>query len=181
MAHDKEEDFSSSESDITDEGSDGGVDDDEIDDEQVAANLYNQDDLVLEEDVFVEDDGFGEEDDDDVGDLTDEHTINVSENHKFEIVSKDKTYERIETRKRITNSMMTTYELTKIIGVRAQQISSGMEPLVEVDPDIRDTKFIAIQELLQKKMPLIIRRFLPNGVYEDWRVDDLIIPKTVLF
>lgn len=180
MAHDKE-DFSSSESDITDEGSDVGVDDDEIDDEQVAANLYNQDDLVLEDDVFVEEDGFGEEDDDDVGYVTDEHTINVSENHKFEIVSKDKTYERIETRKRITNSMMTTYELTKIIGVRAQQISSGMEPLVEVDPDIRDTKFIAIQELLQKKMPLIIRRFLPNGVYEDWRVDDLIIPKTVLF
>lgn len=180
MAHDKE-DFSSSESDITDEGSDVGVDDDEIDDEQVAANLYNQDDLVLEDDVFVEEDGFGEEDDDDVGYVTDEHTINVSENHKFEIVSKDKTYERIETRKRITNSMMTTYELTKIIGVRAQQISSGMEPLVEADPDIRDTKFIAIQELLQKKMPLIIRRFLPNGVYEDWRVDDLIIPKTVLF
>ena len=180
MAHDKE-DFSSSESDITDEGSDVGVDDDEIDDEQVVANLYNQDELALEEDLFVEDDGFGEEDDDDVGDITDEHTINVSENHKFEIVSKDKTYERIETRKRITNSMMTTYELTKIIGVRAQQISSGMEPLVEVDPDIRDTKFIAIQELLQKKMPLIIRRFLPNGVYEDWRVDDLIIPKTVLF
>ena len=179
MAEDND-DFISSESDASDD--DAEELDEELDDEQIVANLYNPEELVLDEDPFVEDDGFVEdEEDDDVADLTNEHTINVSENHKFEIVSKDKTYERIETKKRVTNSMMTMYELTKIIGVRAQQISSGMEPLVEVDPDIRDTKFIAIQELLQKKMPVIIRRFLPNGMYEDWRVDDMIIPKTVLF
>jgi hypothetical protein len=28
---------------------------------------------------------------------------------------------------------------------------------------------IAIKELSQKKVPLIVRRFLPDGSYEDWQ------------
>jgi DNA-directed RNA polymerase I, II, and III subunit RPABC2 len=28
---------------------------------------------------------------------------------------------------------------------------------------------IAIKELGQKKVPLIVRRFLPDGSYEDWQ------------
>lgn len=37
--------------------------------------------------------------------------------------------------------------------------------------------FVA-QELLEKKIPFTIRRFLPDGSYEDWNVDELIIPET---
>lgn len=33
---------------------------------------------------------------------------------------------------------------------------------------------IAIKELAQKKIPLIIRRFLPDGSFEDWAVSELI-------
>lgn len=33
---------------------------------------------------------------------------------------------------------------------------------------------IAIKELSQKKIPLIIRRFLPDGSFEDWSVSELI-------
>jgi len=33
---------------------------------------------------------------------------------------------------------------------------------------------IAIKELAQKKIPLIIRRFLPDGGFEDWSVSELI-------
>ena len=111
----------------------------------------------------------------------DDSILNVSSYHKFEIVSKDKTYERIESKKRISSPMMTTLELTKIIGIRSQQIASGMSPLIELDPDIKDTKYIAIRELQMKKMPLIIRRYFPNNYYEDWRVEELIMPKTILF
>ena len=137
--------------------------------------------LDEEEEQAVED----EEDDEDLDNLEDidddEHIINISDNHKFEIVSKDKTYERLESKKRIGNPIMTMTELTKIIGIRSQQIASGMAPLVEVDKDIKDTKFIAIKELQSKKMPLIIRRYYPNNMYVDWRVEDLMLPKNILF
>ena len=33
---------------------------------------------------------------------------------------------------------------------------------------------IAAKELREKKVPFIIRRFLPDGSYEDWAVDELI-------
>ena len=32
---------------------------------------------------------------------------------------------------------------------------------------------IAMMELKEKKIPFIIRRFQPDGSYEDWRVDEL--------
>lgn len=35
---------------------------------------------------------------------------------------------------------------------------------------------IAMKELREKKIPFTIRRYLPDGSYEDWRVDELIIP-----
>ena len=166
------EEFDFDESDVSDELS---VVDDDADEDEAQEEIL----LVADEE---EEEGDDEQEEDDLDDIEeDENTINISDNHKFEIVSKDKTYERLESRKRVCSPMMTTHELTKIIGIRAQQLSCGMNPMVIVSPDIMDTKFIAIHELLQKKMPLILRRFLPNDLYEDWRVEDLIIPKTILF
>ena len=34
---------------------------------------------------------------------------------------------------------------------------------------------IAEMELRQNKIPLIVRRYLPDGSFEDWSVEDLII------
>ena len=166
------EEFDFDESDVSEELS---VVDDDADEDEAQEEIL----LVADEEEEEADDDLEEDDLDDIDD--DENTINISDNHKFEIVSKDKTYERLESRKRICSPMMSTHELTKIIGIRAQQLSCGMNPMVTVSPDIMDTKFIAIQELLQKKMPLNLRRFLPNDLYEDWRIEDLIIPKTILF
>ena len=35
---------------------------------------------------------------------------------------------------------------------------------------------IALKELLRKKIPITVRRYLPDMSYEDWDVDELIIP-----
>ena len=164
------------------------IDDDDIED--IDAAEYDEGDEEVEPVAFnidEEEEGAAEEEEeeedlDNLEDLDeDENLINVSDNHKFEIVSKDKTYERIESKKRIGSAIMTMTELTKIIGIRSQQIASGMAPLVEVDKDIKDTKYIAIKELQTKKMPLIIRRYYPNNMYVDWRVEDLLLPKNILF
>lgn len=45
-----------------------------------------------------------------------------------------------------------------------------------VDPaDESDPYRLAEMELAEKKIPLIIRRYLPDGSYEDWRVNELFV------
>lgn len=34
---------------------------------------------------------------------------------------------------------------------------------------------IAMKELAAKKIPLVVRRYLPDGSYEDWTVSELIV------
>ena len=35
---------------------------------------------------------------------------------------------------------------------------------------------IAMKELRERKIPMIIRRYLPDGSFEDWNIDELNIP-----
>lgn len=80
-----------------------------------------------------------------------------------------------ENRKETTQNMtkyMTKYEKARILGIRALQISEGSKINIKTD-EIEPYK-IALEELKQKKLNIIIRRYLPNGDYEDWHVNDLI-------
>lgn len=118
-----------------------------------------------------------EQEEEDMEDLDDGNDdINVSESQRFEIVSKDKTYELLERKNKKMSPFMNPYELTKIIGIRSQELAGGMPPLITVEPGMMDTKKMAIQELLSGKIAFIIRRYYPDKSYEDWRVSDLIIP-----
>ena len=47
--------------------------------------------------------------------------------------------------------------------------------MVELDGGETDPLQIAQKELREKKIPMIIRRFLPDGSFEDWRIEELII------
>jgi DNA-directed RNA polymerase I, II, and III subunit RPABC2 len=74
-----------------------------------------------------------------------------------------------------TYPFLTQYERTKIIGLRANQLSKGSVPFISVPKHITDVRDIARLELEQKRLPYIIKRPLPNGTYEYWRLADLII------
>ncbi|OUC45328.1 RNA polymerase K / subunit [Trichinella nativa] len=69
---------------------------------------------------------------------------------------------------------MTKYERARVLGTRALQISMGAPVLVELE-DERDALEIARKELKARRIPLVVRRYMPDGSYEDWRVDELII------
>jgi DNA-directed RNA polymerase I, II, and III subunit RPABC2 len=75
---------------------------------------------------------------------------------------------------RMTTSYMTKYERARILGTRALQISLGAPVLVELGDEI-DPLEIAMRELKAKKIPIVIRRYLPDHSYEDWSIDELII------
>ena len=72
-----------------------------------------------------------------------------------------------------TNPFLTKYERTKILGQRAKQLNMGHKPFVNVPPNIIDGYLIAQLELKEKKIPIIIRRPLPGGKSEYWKLRDL--------
>ena len=73
----------------------------------------------------------------------------------------------------LTVPFITRYERAKILGERASQLDTGAQPMVKVDPNIIDSYLIALKEYEEKKIPFIVKRPLPNGGCEYWKLQDL--------
>tara|TARA_A100001035_G_scaffold180983_1_gene143941 strand:- start:12 stop:440 length:429 start_codon:yes stop_codon:yes gene_type:complete len=76
--------------------------------------------------------------------------------------------------KRVTTRYMTKYERARVLGTRALQISMNAPVMVDIAGETDPLK-IAGKELRERKIPMIIRRYLPDGSYEDWNLDELYI------
>ncbi|KAG4984215.1 hypothetical protein JHK87_028964 [Glycine soja] len=90
------------------------------------------------------------------------------------IDTEDKEEEQPVERPRKTSKYMTKYERARILGTRALQISMNAPVMVELEGET-DPLEIAMKELRERKIPFTIRRYLPDGSYEDWGVDELIV------
>jgi DNA-directed RNA polymerase I, II, and III subunit RPABC2 len=75
---------------------------------------------------------------------------------------------------RITSKYMTKYERARVLGTRALQISLNAPIMVEIHGETDPLK-IAQEELRRRKIPIIVRRYLPDGSFEDWSINELII------
>ena len=100
--------------------------------------------------------------------------VNIKQNEIFhdskEILS---NYEKIKKFNK-SKPVMSKYERTKIIGVRAQQISEGSIPLIDVPKHLTNTLDIATYELKMRKTPFIIKRTVGYNI-EYWKIEDLTI------
>ena len=154
-----------------------------------------------EENASVSNSGSVSEYDDDDDDDEDEDDDDYDENHlqKFDSEAKKKyiasfhpeslsyNNEETESMSRVTRNdagtiidpfhktlpFLTKYEKTRILGIRTKQLNEGAKPYVDVNPTIIDGYIIAQLELEHKKLPFIIRRPMPNGSSELWRLQDL--------
>ncbi|KAG6754476.1 DNA-directed RNA polymerases II [Populus alba x Populus x berolinensis] len=90
------------------------------------------------------------------------------------IETEDKEEQEPVERPRKTSKFMTKYERARILGTRALQISMNAPVMVELEGET-DPLEIAMKELRERKIPFTIRRYLPDGSYEDWGVDELIV------
>ncbi|MCJ1409165.1 DNA-directed RNA polymerases I II and III subunit RPABC2 [Ptychographa xylographoides] len=72
---------------------------------------------------------------------------------------------KIPDDKRSTTPYMTKYERARVLGTRALQISMNAPVLVGMTAET-DPLQIAIRELREKKIPLVVRRYLPDGWYD---------------
>ena len=175
--------------DVFDDDDDEEAEDDD-DDNKVFGK--DSDDMDVESQVIEFSDGDDEdEDDDDDGDInhlqkfneilkqniiTEHHPELITQNyHEVEelcvvIRNEDGT---INDPRHRTVPFITKYEKAKILGERAKQINAGATPFVDVNQEIIDGYLIALAEFEQKKIPMIIRRPLPNGQSEYWKLEDL--------
>lgn len=97
---------------------------------------------------------------------------NTSEVQTLAIVTRDE-YNNIIDDLHKTVPILSKYERARILGQRAKQINAGAPPFVTPPKDTMDGYLIAIQELEAKRIPFIIRRPLPFGGCEYWKVSDL--------
>jgi DNA-directed RNA polymerase I, II, and III subunit RPABC2 len=147
---------------------------------------------VLDNDYDVN--GDDEDDDDDDDDVNDpDYFKKFDENIKHDIISSyhhemiQHNYQEVEILSNVvrnekgtiidpfhkTLSFLTKYEKARILGERARQINAGATPFIQVDNFMIDGYLIALKELEEKKIPFIIKRPLPNGGCEYWKLKDL--------
>ncbi len=72
-----------------------------------------------------------------------------------------------------TTPILSKYEYTNILGIRAKQLSDGAPSVIKMTEDLIDNYIIADIELRQKALPFIVKRPLGNGGCEYWNVSDL--------
>ena len=80
----------------------------------------------------------------------------------------------IPIKDRQTSRFLTKFERARVVGERAIEISNGSEIKVEIEANVWDPLKIAEKELKQRKLDYVIRRYLPDNSFEDWRVNELI-------
>jgi DNA-directed RNA polymerases I, II, and III subunit RPABC2 len=84
--------------------------------------------------------------------------------------------QKYDPAKNITKNILSKYERVKIIGLRSEQLQRGADAYVEIDSSKPFSPCeIASEELRQRKLPFMIKRKLPNGADEYWRLEDMII------
>lgn len=70
---------------------------------------------------------------------------------------------------------LTVYERTKILGMRANQIAEGAKIYVDRPEHVIEPLEIAKLELEQRRLPFIVKRPMPDGSFEYWRLSDLMV------
>ena len=145
--------------------------------------------IVLDPDEDVTDDSDEEEDDDDDEDYLQKFDNDLKDNYlvNFHPESQSINYNEIAALSRVvrdedgiiidqlhqTIPWLDKFEKTRVLGQRAVQLNKGATPFVKVPQNVIDGYLIAQMELEEKKIPYIIRRPLPGGGSEYWKLQDL--------
>ena len=110
-------------------------------------------------------------DDEDVSDLIVEEEEKLSDDNGFKLLTYKNILENIEKKTKKTIPLLTKFEKARIMGVRLQQLAYGAKPRVNVS-GLKSINEIVEKELIERKIPFIVRRTLPNGQSEDWKLEE---------
>ena len=93
-----------------------------------------------------------------------------------EIITKDIPHKKVEITSKdnqivIGPPMLTRFEKARIMGARALQLSLGAPVFIEIPKNATSSLEIAMEELKQRVIPIVIKRTLPNGDYQNIPLD----------
>ena len=91
---------------------------------------------------------------------------------KRKIITKDLPHKKVEITSKdgqivIGPPMLTRFEKARIMGARALQLSLGAPVFIEIPKNATTSLEIAMEELKQRVIPIVIKRTLPNGDYQN--------------
>jgi len=66
---------------------------------------------------------------------------------------------------------LTRFERARIMGARALQLSLGAPVFIKIPKNATSSLEIAMEELKQRVIPIVIKRTLPNGDYQHLPID----------
>lgn len=89
-----------------------------------------------------------------------------------EIITKDLPHERIEITTKDGQILtgpptLTRFEKARIMGARALQLSLGAPVFIDIPKNATTSLEIAMEELKLRVIPIVIKRTLPNGDYQN--------------
>jgi len=92
------------------------------------------------------------------------------------IITKDLPHKKVEITSKdgqivIGPPMLTRFEKARIMGARALQLSLGAPVFIEIPKNATTSLEIAMEELKQRIIPIVIKRTLPNGDYQNIPLD----------
>ena len=92
--------------------------------------------------------------------------------HKKIFTNSTDNYKLNKSKKKLSLPYLTKFERSLIQGILKKQLISNGKPMVDIKncSNVRD---ILKKEFIEKKIPLLIRRHLPNNCYEDWKLNEL--------
>jgi len=93
-----------------------------------------------------------------------------------EIITKDLPHKKVEITSKdgqivIGPPMLTRFEKARIMGARTLQLSLGAPVFIEIPKNATTSLEIAMEELKQRVIPIVIKRTLPNGDYQNIPID----------
>ena len=112
--------------------------------------------------------------------LTEKEIANIDKECEIirnrQVITKDIQHKPVE----ITNKdglvvtgppTLTRFEKARIMGARALQLSLGAPIFIEIPKNATTSLEIAMEELKQRVIPIVIKRTLPNGDYQNIPID----------
>lgn len=184
---DDDKDNKETEDDIEDNKDKDDIDekeDDDDDDNNEKLSIESDkdsDDDKLEDSGDEKSDKDNKESDDNKSDIDDEETIKKNCYSKYASVDSDDVdleelfaddEFKLTKNLRLSKPILFKYEKVRLLSTRAKQLAHGAKPMLKNTEGL-SSKEIALLELKNKIIPLIIERPIPNSGIERWKLSEL--------
>ena len=115
--------------------------------------------------------------------LTEKEIANIDKECEIirnrQVITKDMQHKPVEIANKngivvIGPPTLTRFEKARIMGARALQLSLGAPIFIEIPKNATTSLEIAMEELKQRVIPIVIKRTLPNGDYQNIPIDKFV-------